>query len=140
MNQLKEKAVPIGLLWLRVLTGLGIMTHGYGKVFGGNISGFAEGVAEMGFPLPLFFAWMAALTEFFGGLFIALGLGTRISAAFLFINMAVAAFIAHASDPFSDKEMALAYWVAAGAILFLGAGKWSLDRLIAQKFFAQKAE
>ncbi len=134
INQLREKLIPIGLLWLRVLTGLGIANHGFGKVFGGNISQFAEGVAEMGFPFAIFFAWMAASTEFFGGLFIASGLGTRIAAGFLFINMGVAAFIRHAPDPFGRKELALAYWAMAGAIILLGAGKWSLDYLIEKKF------
>ncbi len=134
INQLSEKLTPIGLLWLRVLTGFGIASHGFGKVFGGTISQFAEGVAEMGFPFAIFFAWMAALTEFFGGLLIASGLGTRIVAGFLFINMGVAAFIRHAPDPFGRKELALSYWAMAGAIILLGAGKWSLDYLIEKKF------
>ncbi len=68
---------------------------------------FAEGVAELGFPFAIFFAWMTALTEFFGGILIASGLGTRVAAGFLFINMAVAAFLRHAPDPFGRKNLRL---------------------------------
>jgi putative oxidoreductase len=37
----------------------------------------------MGFPLPLFFAWCAALSEFGAALFVAAGLLTRLAAAAL---------------------------------------------------------
>ena len=127
MDKIKQNLNDIGLLWLRVLMGLGMVYHGYGKVFGGNIDGFAQGVAAMGFPFPLFFAWAAALSEFLGGIFIMLGLFTRIASFLVFVTMFVAAFIKHGPDPFRAKELALAYWVIAGALIFTGAGKYSLD-------------
>jgi putative oxidoreductase len=110
--------------------GIGIATHGYDKIFGGRMDKFTEGVAKLGFPMSDLFAWMSALTEFVGGILIALGLGTRIAAFFVFINMSVAVFIRHAPDPFDVKEKALAYWVMAMAIVLLGPGFFSLDRLI----------
>lgn len=101
--------------------------HGYGKVFRGKMDRFAEGVAAMGFPLLGFFAWSAGLSEFLGGLLIVIGLGTRPSALFVFITMGVAAFIRHGADPFSRKELALAYWAMAGAVILWGpdAGRWT---------------
>jgi putative oxidoreductase len=131
----REKSLDFGRLWLRVLMGLGIsLFHGYGKVFGGHIDQFAEGVEKLGFPMPVFFAWASALSEFVGGILIALGLGTRIAAFFVFINMSVAAFIRHAADPFDVKELALAYWVMAIAIVLIGPGFFSLDHLIRRYF------
>ncbi|HEX3035847.1 MAG TPA: DoxX family protein [Thermodesulfobacteriota bacterium] len=136
MNSWRETSLNLGILWLRVLMGFGIaFFHGYGKVFGGRIDRFTEGVAEMGFPVPIFFAWAAALTEFLGGLLIALGLGTRLVALLLFINMGVAAFIRHAADPFDVKELAFAYWVMAMAILLIGLGLFSFDHLIHKYLF-----
>jgi len=96
----KERFQAIGLLWLRVLMGLGIASHGYQKIFGGYVAKLAEGVAQMGFPVPILFAWAAALSEFAGGLLVALGLGTRIAALFVFFTMSVAVFLHHASVPF----------------------------------------
>ena len=133
MDKLKEYLPDIGLLWLRVLMGLGIANHGYGKVFGGKIDRFAEGVASMGFPMPEFFAWAASLSEFLGGICIALGLFTRPAALFVCMTMAVAAFIKHGADPLKRKELALAYWTISGALIFLGSGRFSLDYLIAKR-------
>ena len=118
-----------GVLWLRVLAGLGIAHHGYLKIFGGRMDQFAEGVGKLGFPLPEVFAWAAALSELLGGLCLAAGLGTRVAAFFVFMTMSVAAFLRHAPDPFSVKELALAYWTMAGALLFTGGGAFSLDSL-----------
>ena len=130
MDKMKKILPDLGLLWLRILAGTGIAYHGYGKVFGGSIDKFAEGVASMGIPLPLFFAWAAALSEFAGGICIVLGLFTRSAALFLFVTMSVAAFIKHGDDPFRKKELALAYWTFAGAFICMGPGKFSLDHLI----------
>ena len=130
---MKEVLRNGGLLWLRALAGTGIAYHGYGKVFGGHLGQFSEGVAAMGFPMPEFFAWAAALSEFAGGICLVLGLGTRIAAAFVFATMSVAVFKAHAADPFKVKELALAYWTMSGALAFLGGGCWSVDGVLRAK-------
>lgn len=132
MTALKERLFDFGLLWLRVLMGMGIAYHGYGKIFGGRMAMFAEGVSKMGLPAPEFFAWAAAFSEFLGGIFVALGLGTRPAAFFIFATMSVAAFIRHSQDPFKVKELALAYWTAASALMFTGAGTLSLDSVISK--------
>ena len=135
MDSWRERSLNLGLLWLRVLMGLGIsLFHGYGKVFGGRMEQFTEGAAKMGFPMPDLFAWTGALSEFLGGILIALGLGTRIAAFFVFSTMAVAAFIRHASDPFDVKELALLYGTVAMAIVLIGPGRFSLDHLICKSF------
>lgn len=119
--------MSLGLLWLRLLMGAGIAFHGYGKIFGGFMEKFTQGVTTLGLPMPEAFAWAAALSEFAGGLLIMLGLGTRVAATFVFITMSVAAFMQHASDPFNVKEMALAYWTMAGTLILAGPGDYSLD-------------
>lgn len=117
-----------GLLLLRVVAGFGIATHGYQKLFGGRMPDFTAGVAAMGFPVPGFFAWAAAISEFLGGILVAIGLKTRAASAFVCATMAVAAFIRHASDPFKVRELALVYLAVFGALALIGPGKFSLDR------------
>ena len=102
--------------------GSGIAYHGYLKIFEGGMPGFIEGVAKMGFATPVIFAWVAALSEFVGGILIVIGLGTRFAAFFVFATMFVAAFIAHGADPLQKKEMALAYLTMAGTLILTGGG------------------
>jgi len=118
-----------GLLLLRLFAGLGMaFGHGLGKL--PPSPGFIEGIAKMGFAWPEGFAWIAALSEFAGGLLIALGLLTRPAALLLAITMYVAAFMKHAEDPFSSQEKAMLYGVIALFLLLRGAGRYSVDALI----------
>ena len=120
---------PIGQLVLRLGCGLGIMTHGYGKVFEAHAAGLIEFATKQGWPVPFVWGWAGSLSEFFGGLFVALGLLTRGSAFFVACTMGVAVFVAHRGAPFATREMASLYFVASLTVLLVGPGPLSLDRL-----------
>lgn len=49
----------------------------------------------LGLPFPEFLTWLVALTEFFGGIALLLGLGVRVVALLLFVTMVVAGYTAH---------------------------------------------
>jgi putative oxidoreductase len=144
----------IALLLLR-LTGLGMaFGHGWGKVSalatGGGDRFIAE-VEALGFPLPTVFAWAAALAEFVGGLFVALGLGTRIAACFAGFTMFVAAFGRHQfhqhalvaigllqASPdeikkWGNPEMSLIYLICFLVMVLMGGGRFSLDQLLPKR-------
>ena len=111
---------------MRLFAGLSMaLAHGLGKL--PPSERFVEGVAKLGFPAPAFFAWAAGLSEFLGGLLLAIGLFTRPAAAMILITMLVAGLHRHAQDPFKDKEKAFLYAAIALACLGLGAGRASLD-------------
>ena len=115
------------MLWMRLLMGFGMAMHGYDRLINGKMHEFAGAVERIGFPQPMLFALAAALSEFLGGICVALGLGTRIAAGFIFITMSVAIFLAQASQPFAAKELAGCYWAMAGALVCLGPDMWSID-------------
>lgn len=122
----------LGLLLFRLFVGLSMaLAHGLGKV--PPSEKFLTSVESLGFPLPLVFAWMAGLSELVGGLLIALGLWTRQASVFLGFTMIVAAFGRHAADPFQMKELSLFYMFACLLLLFVGAGKYSFDRIVLKK-------
>ncbi len=126
MNQIQK---DIGLLVLRLGAGLFMaFGHGLGKIPPSD--GFVGGVEKLGLPMPTFFAWMAALSEFLGGLLIAFGLFTRPAAFFWICTMGTAAFIRHADDPFASKEKALLFLTIGLCLLFTGGGKFSLSKLL----------
>jgi putative oxidoreductase len=117
----------VALLVLRVAFGSTLaLSHGLAKLE--NSSKFLDGLVKRGFPLPLFFGWSAILSEFVGGLLLALGLLTRPAATFVLITLTVAAVDIHSGDPFAKRELALAYAVVALSLLIGGAGRYSLDR------------
>ncbi len=98
MNGGGGRSVDWGLLVLRVFSGLGIaFGHGLGKLPPSDR--FIAGTAELGFPMPFVFAWVAALSEFLGGIFIALGIFTRPAAFMVLMTMLVAVFRRHINDP-----------------------------------------
>jgi putative oxidoreductase len=99
--------------------------HGLGKV--SALAAFSAKVAAQGFPLPGLLGPAAALSEFVGGILLALGLVSRVAAGFVLVTMLTAAFHVHAADPFQRKEFALAYAVAALTVLVAGPGRFSLD-------------
>jgi putative oxidoreductase len=114
------------LLGLRLFAGLTMaFAHGLGKLPPADMFvGFLE---SMGLPFPILLAWLAALAEFVGGILVAIGFLTRPAALALVVTMLVAAFMAHAADPFAKKEMALLFAVIFAYIFVTGAGKLALD-------------
>lgn len=128
---IKSGAANTGLFILRVYTGLSMaIAHGWGKT--PPSEKFIEGVAKMGFPIPEVFAWAASLSELGGGVLLALGLMTRPAAFFLACTVGVAGFIRHADDPFGTAEKAFLFLAIAVAFMFIGGGKFALDRRFAK--------
>lgn len=128
----KGVAVNLGLLIGRLGFGLMLaLLHGFGKL--PPAEGFIGGVASLGFPAPVLFAWAAALAEFGGSLLVAVGFLTRPAALTVAITMAVAALMMHGADPLAKKELALVYLCFGLIYLFTGAGRFSIDGLISGK-------
>jgi putative oxidoreductase len=117
----------LGLLVLRVFAGLSLVyAHGWSKVPPGE--GFVKTVTSLGFPAEM--AYLSMLAEFFGGLALALGLATRPVALALVGNFVVAGFMAHAADPYVRKELPFLFLAVATMFLCVGAGRFSVDRLL----------
>ena len=126
------RSALLGLLLLRLFFGLAlVLAHGLKKL--PPSERFLAGVVEMGFPAPMLFAWLSTFAEFFCAMLLVIGLATRPAAVFVAINMAVAAFIRQAGDPFNEIELALAYLVVAIAFVFTGAGRYSVDELLRRR-------
>lgn len=122
-------AANAGLALLRIFAGVSLaLAHGIGKIPPGE--GIITGTANLGFPMPTLFASAAGLSEFLGGIFLALGLFTRLSGFFIAFTMFVAAFGAHAADPYGKKELALMYMFVGLAFAIKGAGDWSIDSFL----------
>lgn len=127
-----DRKTDIGLLLLRVgVGGFMLFGHGWGKLIS-----FADKADTWADPIglgPTLSLSLAIFAEFFCSLAIVLGIGTRAAAIPLLITMLVAAGIVHADDPWGKKEFALLYGWTFAALIFTGAGKYSLDAAISKK-------
>jgi putative oxidoreductase len=125
------RPTDLGLLVLRLYAGLALaLAHGWGKV--PPSQGFAGMVGGMGFPAPELFAWLAAFAEFGGGLLLALGLLTRPAALLVVVHFTIVVLLAHAGDPFGDRELPLFFWTSALVLLLAGPGRYSADAALNQ--------
>ena len=107
---------------MRVVVGLLFACHGAQKLFG-----VLGGQSEINDPEGL----VAGIIEFGGGLFVAVGLFTRVAAFIASGEMAVAYFKAHAAHGFwpilNHGELAVLYAFVFLFIASFGAGRWSID-------------
>jgi putative oxidoreductase len=134
------------LLLMRLYWGWQLAQSGWGKLH--NLSNVAEYFGTLGLPMPAKMALFIACVEFFGGIFLALGLASRITGLVLTVNLTMAyiigdreALLAFFSDP--DKFTAaapFAFLMVALAVLIFGAGRISADTAIAFLFSSGQAK
>lgn len=127
-----------GLLMLRIGMGSMMMYHGAPKILGGA-AGWAKVGAAMKFVgitfAPEFWGFMAASSEFFGGLLIILGLATRLACAMVTVTMGVAvAMKLGTGGGLFGASQALENGIVYLSLLISGPGKYSLD----EKWFSEQ--
>ena len=140
LRRLTSTSATWGTVPLRLAMGAAFIGHGAQKVlgsFGGP--GFAKFTS---FPAPFSFMrpaalWMgaAAFAELIGGVLILLGLFTRIG-AFLIVCVMLTAILGFLWPRFfapEGMELALAFLGMALALLIMGGGQLSVDRMIAAR-------
>lgn len=123
----------LGKLILRVALGLLMLFHGVAKLRHG-IAGITANVVSHG--LPVFVAYGVYVGEVLAPVFLIAGLGTRVAAAILAVNMVFAVWLAHAGDllKLSAKggayalELQALYFFGAIAVALFGAGRYSISR------------
>jgi putative oxidoreductase len=130
----ERRTIDLGLLVLRV--GLGLMfalVHGGPKLFGGYEvwSKVGSAMGTLGIHVaPALWGFLAACSEFVGGLCLIAGLFTRQAAFFMAATMAVAT-ITHLTrgDGLPVASHAIEDGVVFLSLILIGAGRYSLDRL-----------
>ena len=152
----QEMLTSAGLLILRLGIGGYMVAHGWGKV--GMLR--AGAYEQFGDPIglgPQLSLVLVVFAEFACALLVMLGLATRLAALPLVFAMGVAAFVAHAADPWTagagferfmagetqmplSKEPAMMFFVVFLALVFTGPGRFSLDSLLWQRVRRTRGE
>ncbi|MFI7481377.1 DoxX family protein [Kocuria sp. M1R5S2] len=130
-------AATTGLTVLRVVLGITFLLHGWQKFSEWTVAGTAASFGEMGIPMAEISAPVAAALELVGGLLLVLGLGTRVVGTLLALEMLGALVLVHLAGGFFVAEggIELVLLLAAASLLYAlaGAGRWSVDALIAAR-------
>lgn len=117
---------------LRIVSALLFMEHGTAKLLNFPPTEMFAQAPETGSLI-----WIAGVLELVGGALLALGLFTRPVAFVLSGQMAVAYWMAHASQAFyplqNGGESAILFCFVFLYIAAAGGGPWSVDRAIAKK-------
>ena len=118
---------------LRIVTGYLLIPHGTAKLFGIPHQEMFDGVQLMSL------IGLAGVLEVGGGVLLLVGLFTRPVAFILCGFMAVAYFMAHASQGnvllpmLNHGDLAVAWCFLFLYLVFAGAGAWSLDAVLRKK-------
>ena len=126
----------LAILILRLGIGFMFILHGWPKFIGGpekwiNLGEYGMNSIGIYFA-PLFWGFMAAFAEFFGGVHLILGLFTRFFSLLLFITMFIA-IMTHISDGIMEASHAIESSIIFLSLFLMGAGKYSLDFTIFNK-------
>jgi putative oxidoreductase len=139
-----KAAESLPLLIIRVMLGAFFMKSGFGKTFTeAGHQQMVNIVTQSGIPFPEINAYMASATEFFGGLLLAAGLFTLISAFMLASVMLVALLTNFIGDMPTDSLLSASnylvytpeflYVALFVLIMFVGPGAFSVDQILFNK-------
>jgi putative oxidoreductase len=131
-------SIAFGLLVLRLVVGLTVAAHGAQKLFGvwggPGMNGWTQVVQRLRMRPARPLAWIAALSEFGGGLLLALGLLSPLGNFAIMGAMLVAIATVHLSKGFwvtkGGYEFNLTLIGAAAALGITGPGAYSLDNAL----------
>lgn len=140
MNTLITTKLGLDTLPVRLGAGVIFTAHGAQKLFGWfggyGLEGTAGWMDSIGLSPGMVMAFLAGAAEFFGGIALVLGLLTRPAAFALSIAMLVAIFAVHFQNGLfmsnNGYEFGLALLAASVSLLFSGAGKASVDSMLAK--------
>jgi putative oxidoreductase len=122
--------------FLRIVLGLWMIPHGYPKVFLGDAVPTSKNFINWGWDDPLLWAYFIGYVEFIGGIALALGIGTRLVALVLSVEMFVIAF-AVLYPQWGWGKRGMEYALLLGILYFTfvikGAGKFALDRWLSKE-------
>jgi uncharacterized membrane protein YphA (DoxX/SURF4 family) len=132
--------LALALLALRIGLGVELVVHGWPKIK--NPGGMAGWLGQMGMKPAVFWSWIAALTEFLGGLALIVGLLTRPAALFVagqFLVIILYVKLGKLKAPFTTPQAAGWEWdwlilFMGLSLLLAGPGAYSLDRVLGLPF------
>lgn len=115
----------LALCLLRIILGIVLIYHGYGKITHGFAIGF---FAHIGFPIPAVIGVFITLLELIGGICLIIGLFTRYLGVLYTIEFIVAWLVIIGSRGWGGSEREVLIIFVSFVLATLGSGRWSIDK------------
>ena len=130
----KNKLNEWSLTALRLVLGLVFVYHGYIKLFvEGGFPATVEFFKLVGIPMTGYAALLVGVVEFFGGVFMILGVFTRYSSMLQMVVMLTAFFTVHISQGFNGYKFVLVLMAGLLVIMTSGPGKLAIGKMFKSK-------
>lgn len=149
LGRYTNKFSDASIVVLRIALAISFIAHGSQKLFGafggGGLSGTAEYMTSVGANPGMLSAIAAGVVEFGGGIAVGLGLAARPACLALAMDMVGAVILTNWDNGFfAEKasggwELNLILFSAALSVALTGAGRISIDSLIAQRILRHPA-
>ncbi|MBD1559450.1 DoxX family protein [Vibrio sp. S9_S30] len=141
LKKITDSNAGFATLALRIPIGIILIAHGAQKLFGWfggyGLEGTGQWMASIGLAPGVLMAFLAGSAEFFGGLFLVLGLLTRPAALVTAFTMVIAIFSVHFENGLflsnNGYEFGLALLAASVSLTISGSGKLALDQSLNKK-------
>ncbi|MGA2124783.1 MAG: DoxX family protein [Xanthobacteraceae bacterium] len=135
LHSVYQRLTPFTEPLIRIVAGLSLAAHGYPKLFG-HTAAVADFLAEAGFEPGMLWAIALGLTEFVGGLCLAVGLLTRLVAVPILVFLVTAVAYHRRFGFYWDIrgfEYPLFWAIVVLNFLVRGGGRWSIDSLLGRE-------
>ena len=121
---------PGGIALIRIVVALFMIYHGWEVFDAEKMKTYLTWDVFKKFSDPAFMVYSGKIAELVGGIFLLLGLFTRLASLVLIFTMAyIAFFVGNGKIWYEDQHPFL--FVLLGLVFFFaGPGKWSVDKLL----------
>lgn len=119
-----------GIALVRIAVGVMLIFHGWQLFERHDMNVFGDLLFNMAMPFPEAMAYTGKIVELTGGVFMILGLFTRLVTAILFLTFMVITFAVGEGKIFSDNQLPFLYAMVCLTFFFAGAGRISIDFIL----------
>lgn len=122
-----------GLAFVRIIVGLLMVYHGWEVFDAGKIKEYAEWEFFKKFAAPVFVVYIGKGAELLAGIFLTIGLFTRLASLVLIATMLYIAFYVGSGKIWYEDQHPFLFVLLGLIFFFSGSGKWSVDEWLQRK-------